>query len=556
MGKRWMRVMGYCENVNQERTVAAAILDILAAHRIEVAFGIPGVHNLAFWNALSANRPKIVGVRHEQTSVYAADGNFRVTGNLGVAITTTGPGAANTLGAFGEASVSNSAVLVISSEAPIALRKSDIARGLLHEMNDQSALFAPLAKKVDGKPLAISVNDAKSAISAAAYLVNKLQEAPRGCGYLGIPADVLNQLAPDEILSESREPVHENLAQLAEVTNLIEKSERVAIWAGGGALDYSEEVGALAERLGAPIFTSFAGRGVGAASKNYLTAPVHEPEISELLAESELLLVFGSELDGMNTKNWSLPFPKEVVIIDPAPDKPAINASSKRYLATADFKSVISKLQKVEVKSNWRDYAQICSTTKERLQSSAIEKAGITFVRVIDENWSQANPIFCDMAISGYWVGVYGLNQRPRRSAYPVGWGTLGFALPAAIGGATKSATLVVCGDGGLAFALSELATIQQEKLPITILLNDDGGYGMLRYDQQVMKHPERGVDLFNPNWELIAESFNFSFQEVSLDTLGSALRKSEQSGKPSLIIFREKLNPPRSTSPRWREIN
>ena len=548
--------MGYSENVNQERTVAAAILDLLAANQVNVTFGIPGVHNLAFWNALGPNRPKIIGVRHEQTTVYAADGNFRTTGNLGVAITTTGPGAANTLGAFGEASVSNSAVLVISSEAPIALRKSDLSRGLLHEMSDQSALFAPLAKKVDGKPLAISVSDAKSAVSAAVYLVNKLQEAPRGCGYLGIPADVLNQPAPDEFVSETKEPLHENLAQLAEVTNLIEKSLRVAIWAGGGALDYSEEIGALAEHLGAPIFTSFAGRGVGAVSKNYLTVPVHEPEISELLAESELLLVFGSELDGMNTKNWSLTFPKEVVIIDPAPDKPATNVGSKRYLATADFKSVSSKLQEVGAKSNWQDYEKICKATSERLRGSALETAGISLVDAIDQNWNQTNPIFCDMAISGYWVGVYGLHQRPRRSAYPVGWGTLGFALPAAIGAATKSATLVVCGDGGLAFALSELATIQQEKLPITILLNDDGGYGMLRYDQQVMKHPERGVDLFNPNWELIAESFNFSFQEVSLDSLGSALRKSEQSGKPSLILFREKLNPPRSTSPRWREIN
>lgn len=77
-----MRVMGYCENVNQERTVAAAILDMLATQRIEVAFGIPGVHNLAFWNALSANRPNIVGVRHEQTAVYAADGTLELLENL------------------------------------------------------------------------------------------------------------------------------------------------------------------------------------------------------------------------------------------------------------------------------------------------------------------------------------------------------------------------------------------------------------------------------------------------------------------------------------------
>jgi acetolactate synthase-1/2/3 large subunit len=132
----------------------------------------------------------------------------------------------------------------------------------------------------------------------------------------------------------------------------------------------------------------------------------------------------------------------------------------------------------------------------------------------------------------------------------------LGFALPAAIGAATISPTLVVCGDGGLAFALGELATIQQEELPITILLNDDGGYGMLRYDQKIMHHPERGVDLFNPNWAKLAESFELGFQEATLANLANAIRQGEKSRKPNLILLKEKLYPPRSTSPRWREAN
>jgi acetolactate synthase-1/2/3 large subunit len=149
---------------------------------------------------------------------------------------------------------------------------------------------------------------------------------------------------------------------------------------------------------------------------------------------------------------------------------------------------------------------------------------------------------------------VYGHNSRPRRIAYPVGWGTLGFALPAAIGAAANGPTLVVSGDGGIAFALGELATITQEKLPITILLNDDGGYGMLRFDQQVMNHPEHGVNLFNPNWKELASSFEINFKEVTLDSLSNCLIEAQKSNVPNLILYREKLYPPRSTSPRWRE--
>ena len=179
------------------RTVAAVILDLLANEGVKKAFGIPGVHNLGFWNALSKDRPEIVSVRHEQSCVYAADGLARATGKLSVAITTTGPGAANTLGAFGEAAISGSHLLLISSEAPIKNRSADGARGILHEMDDQSALFTPLAKRIKiGNEDLVLAKSCKSAEDAVATVVDFLQflsVAPAGVGYIGVPSDVLNQ---------------------------------------------------------------------------------------------------------------------------------------------------------------------------------------------------------------------------------------------------------------------------------------------------------------------------------------------------------------------------
>ena len=110
--------------MNSVATVACAILDELAAAGVEVVFGLPGVHNLPMWSDHQPHHPKIVGVRHEQAAVYAADGYARATGRLGVAITTTGPGAANAMGAFGEAAVSGSPILLISSDVSQALRSS------------------------------------------------------------------------------------------------------------------------------------------------------------------------------------------------------------------------------------------------------------------------------------------------------------------------------------------------------------------------------------------------------------------------------------------------
>ena len=125
---------------------ARLIVELLEEHGVEVCFGLPGVHNLALWEALRDSPIRLVGVRHEQAAAYAADGYSRATGRLGVAITTTGPGAANTLGAVGEAWAARSPVLVIATDIPSTLRRPDTYRGMLHETTDQAAMFAPVVK--------------------------------------------------------------------------------------------------------------------------------------------------------------------------------------------------------------------------------------------------------------------------------------------------------------------------------------------------------------------------------------------------------------------------
>ena len=547
------------------RTVAAVILDLLAKEGVKKAFGIPGVHNLGFWNALSKERPEIVSVRHEQSCVYAADGLSRATGKLAVAITTTGPGAANTLGAFGEAALSGSHILLISSEAPIKNRSPEGARGILHEMDDQSALFSPLAKRVmiDSEELVLA-KSCKSAAEAIATLVDYLKylsTAPVGAGYIGVPADVLNQEFTSAIpqLSEKAAAFFNQskseILDLNPVKNLLIEAKKIGIWAGGGATSVTSEIATLSNHLSAPIFTSFAGRGIGSTSENYLNIPIHEVEAEKLLAQCEVLLVFGSQLDGMNTKNWNIKFPKKIVLIDANPKIALRNISADVVIQSSDLSAVIDQLLNLDGRANWVDVAQISVDARKRITASDKGKAGMALVDAIEKSWPSENHIVCDMAISGYWTGVYLQAERPRQIAYPVGWGTLGFGLPASLGPASAGlATLLVCGDGGIAFGLGELATVAQERLPLTILLHDDGGYGMLRFDQKVMNHPERGVNLFNPNWKILAQAFGIDFMESNLNQLSEVLAKRSVSSTPGIVLITDSIYPPKSTSPRWNE--
>ena len=532
-------------------TVAGAILDLLWQAGIRVTFGIPGVHNLAFWDALGNNRPQIIGVRHEQTTAYAADGLARTTGNLAVALTTTGPGAANTLGAFGEAAISGSPIFVISSEAPIAKRGKNGSRGLLHEMDDQAALFAPLAKKLHGVAMAISVEDGVTAVDVCAEMIRDLLRAPAGAGYLGIPADVLGQPFTGELpkLEIGQEVLEINTASTLAALN---DSKKIVIWAGGGATEGGEGIAELAAHWNAPILTSFAGRGIAANSPFSVKVPIHEPEVEEVFAEADALVVFGSQLDGMNTKNWTIKWPAKIVIVDANPDFVLRNVNADAVIVANDINKVARTLvADTKPQENWTNVSALNAKVRARLEVNEKSKRGTALVRAIEKHWPEDAVVVCDMAVAGYWTGVYADQPRPRRLVYPVGWGTLGFGLPAAIGPAAAGVkTLAVCGDGGVAFALGELATIVQENLPYTLLIVDDGGYGMLRYDQIVMGHPERGVDLVSPDWAVLAQSFGISFTETTIEDLSDALSLKQ----PGIIVVKEKLNPPKSTSPRWNE--
>src|SRR3954449_7662333 len=161
------------------RSGAELLVAGLEAAGVDVVFGLPGVHNLAAWEALRESPIRLIGVRHEQAAVYAADGYARATGKLGVALVTTGPGAANTLGATGEAWASGSPVLVVATDIPSTLRRPGQHRGVLHECTDQAGMFAPVTKAQFAWP------DMHEAIATAL-------ETPTRPVYLEIPTDLLS----------------------------------------------------------------------------------------------------------------------------------------------------------------------------------------------------------------------------------------------------------------------------------------------------------------------------------------------------------------------------
>jgi acetolactate synthase-1/2/3 large subunit len=181
---------------------------------------------------------------------------------------------------------------------------------------------------------------------------------------------------------------------------------------------------------------------------------------------------------------------------------------------------------------------------------------GVDFVDHTRAALADDSVVFADMCIAGYWMSGQYPVECTRGLHYPMGWGTLGFAFPAAIGAAVaigpERAVVTVMGDGGMLFAIGELATVAQERLALTIVVVDDGGYGMLRYGHE--DDPNNGCDLSPVDFVAVAHGFGIGAERV--DGLGAdyerALEKAAASGEPRLIHVTARLVPPHTTSPRW----
>lgn len=548
-------------------SVARQVLDVAAQWGATTVFGLPGVHNLAFWRTdgtvASHRRTTPLVVRHEQAAVYAADGWARRTGRLGAAVVTTGPGAANTVAAFGEAAAARSPVLLVASEIPQSLRREGRLRGVLHESRDQAALFAPLAKAVFTPRTPGEVARALRTAVATALA------APRGPVYLDVPADVLGQPADAGGLEErpaapsgngstappsDRNTTPRNDGNLEAAAALLGRA-RVVIWTGTGAVDHADDVATLATRLGAPVVNSYGGRGTPPTDHPCAVGlPPHEPEVAELIGSADVLLAVGGDLDGMNTRNWTMPRPPLLVTLDTV--APADPPEWPADVAVTGHGALRALLDQVPERAPWARTG-LRDTVFARLRVDPASAEAIAVLDAVEAARTEDTVLVCDMAVAGYWVGGYASARAPRRLAYPVGWGTLGFGLPAALGAAAAGHPVIaVCGDGGLAMALGELATLVQEQLPVTVLVVDDAGYGMLRYDQMRAGDPEAGVDLVTPDFVALAAAFGLAATGVPSvrDGLADALAKAVRSGAPHLVRVPARLTPPRTTSPRWHE--
>ncbi len=276
--------------MTKEIASGAALMQLLNAYGVDTVFGMPGVHTLEAYRGLDGANIRHIGVRHEQGAGFMADGYARVSGKPGVCLIISGPGVTNAATPIGQAYSDSQPMLIISSVA--ATNDLGMGRGMLHEIRDQARVTEPIT----AFSLVAQNPDQVRELVHRAFAVFAT-ERPRPC-HISIPLDVFKQ--PDARAAKARVtptlPLCDPKAA-EEAAKLLAKAKRPVIIAGGGSIGAAKELVALAEKIGAAVLPTIAGKGVIPDDHPLaFEVTLDRPETQAFLGKADLVLAVGTEL--------------------------------------------------------------------------------------------------------------------------------------------------------------------------------------------------------------------------------------------------------------------
>ncbi|WP_328790355.1 MULTISPECIES: thiamine pyrophosphate-binding protein [unclassified Streptomyces] len=522
------------------RTGGDLVVETLRSLGANTVFGLPGQHALALFDAVGRSDLRFVGLRTENNAGFAADAYGRITGEAVPLLLSTGPGALMALPALAEAAAASAPVLAISSQVPVAGLGGG-RRGHLHELRDQSASFRDVVKSVH------TVRTPSQIPSVIAEAWESALTAPHGPVFVEIPEDVLRaETVIPQVTGVDATP-HE-LAPRPELTALaahwLENATRPVIIAGGGVVrsDAAGKLKQLAERLNAPVVTTFGGKGAFPWTHPLsLQSWLEDRHTTDFLEDADVLLVVGSGL-GELSSNYHTFFPTGRVIQIEA-DLGKLESNHAALGIHADARLALQAL--LETVSERADPSApervrlVLADIAARLatQDVALEQ---DLLRSIRAALPARSPSFWDMTILSYWAWSAFDPKHPNTMHSAQGAGGLGYAFPAALGACVAepdTPVLAVSGDGGAMYSVADLATAKQHDLDVTWLIVDDGGYGILRE-----YGCDTGTQLAGPDFVALAESFGVPASTTTPESLKDDLKNSLGTPGPSVLLLSANL--------------
>jgi acetolactate synthase-1/2/3 large subunit len=534
------------------KTGAEILWECLEREGVEHIFGYPGGAILPAYDALKHSKIHHVLVRHEQGATHMADGYARASGRVGVAIATSGPGSTNMVTGIATAMMDSSPIVCITGQVGSKLVGSDA-----FQETDITGVTLPITKH---NYLVTHANELARTIREAFYVARS-----------GRPGPVLVDITKDAQQSscefdwEAAKPqllgyrpdLSPTAQEYAQALKLIQEAKRPVILAGHGILlsGAMPEVRELAERTGIPVTLTLLGLGAFPASHplNLGMMGMHgEAWVNHAIQEADLLLALGMRFDDRVTGNLRTYAPKaKKVQVDIDPTE--INKNVKVDVALiGDLREILRELLPRLGPADCREWRDSIDRMKGAAAVHDIQNlpdsGHLYAAHVINDLWRETRGsdvvVVTDVGQHQMWEAQYFKHEEPRSLITSGGLGTMGFALPAAIGvkvARPEAEVWVVVGDGGFQMTMAELATLVQEELKIHIAIINNGYLGMVRQWQEFFyERNYQSTPLLSPNFAKLAEAYGIRSTVVTQRSqVVPAVQSAREHDGPVLIDFR-----------------
>ncbi|MGL9728600.1 acetolactate synthase AlsS [Enterococcus sp. DIV0756] len=520
------------------------IVSSLENHNVPFIFGIPGAKIDGVFDTLEDHGPQLILARHEQNAAFMAQAIGRLTGEPGVVIATSGPGASNLATGLVTATAEGDPVLALAGQ----VKRSDLSK-LTHQSMDNAALFAPITK------YSSEIQDPETLSENIANAFRIAKTAKKGASFLSIPQDVTDGEVQGEAIKPLSAPIlgaasDEDIADLAK---RIHEAKLPTLLVGMRASGKKETaaIRKLVEKTGLPVVETFQGAGIISREleDNFFgrVGLFRNQPGDMLLKRSDLVLAVGYDPIEYEARNWNAEKDARIVVIDEVPMEIDQYMQPEAELIGSIAKTIEKLSDAIDSYQLSADADHYLSTLQEKLingkQKSATTEGRVHPLEVIDtlqKNVTDEMTVTVDVGSHYIWMARHFRSYEPRHLLFSNGMQTLGVALPWAISSALvrpNTQIFSVSGDGGFLFSAQELETAVRLKQKIIHLIWNDGSYNMVEFQEEMKYDRSAGVHFGPVDFVKYAEAFGAKgLRATSKAELEAAIQEGLATDGPVII--------------------
>ena len=522
-----------------------SVVESLINHHVDYVFGIPGAKIDGVFNELEDQGPELIVTRHEQNAAFMAQAIGRITGEPGVVIATSGPGASNLATGLVTATAEGDPVLAIAGQ----VKRSDLLK-LTHQSMDNAALFQPITK------YSAEIQDPETISEVIANAYRMAKSSKKGASFISIPQDVVDAPVEGNIIKPLSDPKlgsasADDIRYLAE---RIREAKLPVLLVGmrGSSEKETLAIRQLVEKTALPVVETFQAAGVISRElEAHFFGRVglfrNQPG-DMLLKRSDLVIAIGYDPIEYEARNWNAEKDARIIVIDEAPAEIDPFMQPERELigdisATLDL--LTGSLEPQQVSEDAKEYLaslQAKLTERDIVQSKG--EAGILHplevINTLQSKVTDDMTVTVDVGSHYIWMARHFRSYEPRHLLFSNGMQTLGVALPWAISAALvrpNTQIVSVSGDGGFLFSAQDLETAVRKKLDIVHLIWNDGRYNMVEFQEKMKYQRASGVDFGPVDFVKYAEAFGAKgIRATSVEELEKALEEGFATEGPVII--------------------